>query len=254
MKNFKRDKYSVIVRALFASAFCLLLLFSFIKLSTFIQTNKDSICVVSEEDANDREKDTSFENELEDLLKQYTTGSSAFDGLFRFNTLSLTGALGDATGRDGDLTNTTGRDVIWKAGFKTFLDKPVFGWTREGLVEPTIDKIIAVTGYDSGAVAGGGLHNLYLTVLCSSGIVGFVCLATVVVIVLIRFFKSLIAKEPINMELLLSFSMCMYFFISELVENRVLYQVTFFNIVFWIYFGYLNYYSLKGNKKSEKEF
>lgn len=254
LKNFKRDKFSVIVRVLFASAFCLLLVFSFTKLSTFIQTNKDSICVVSEEDANNTEMDTTFENSLEELLKKYTSSSSALDGLFRFNTLSLTGTLGDATGRYGDLKNTAGRDVIWKAGFKTFLEKPIFGWTREGLVEPTVDKIVNTIGQDSGAVAGGGLHNLYLTVLCSSGIVGFICLATVIVIVLVRLLKVLIKKKPIGVELLFSFVTCMYFFVSELVENRILYQVTFFNVVFWIYFGYLYFFTKSELKEESNEF
>lgn len=253
VKNLKRDKINVIFRTALAFVLCFGMIFGLLKVSSFLQMNKDVICVVSDEDANNIEKDTTFENEIEELLKKYTEDSSAFSGLFSFNSLSLASSFSDATGRASDITNTTGRDVIWKAGFKVFLEKPIFGWTREGLVEPTVNYILEATGYDSGAVAGGGLHNIYLTILCSSGIVGFILMAALAVVVFVRYLKQFFKKEKISKELLFSFTICMYFFISELVESRILYTVTFFNIVFWIYFGYLNYYSLKGNATSEKE-
>lgn len=253
VKNLKRDRINVIFRTALALVLCFGMIFGLLKVSSFVQMNKDVICVVSDEDANNIEKDTTFENGIEELLKKYAKESSALSGLISPRLLSITSDLSDATGRTSEITNTTGRDVIWKAGFKTFLDKPIFGWTREGLVEPTVNYILAATSYDSGAVVGGGLHNIYLTVLCSSGIVGLVLMAGLVMVVLVRFLKRLFKREPMTKELLFSFTLCMYFLISELVENRILYQVTFFNAVFWIYFGYLNFYSLKGNEKSEKE-
>lgn len=253
IKNFKREKINTFLRIVIALVLCIGISFGILKVSSFIQMNKDKICVVSDEDAVNIEKDTNFENDIEELLKKYTEDSSAFSGIISLKSLSITSDLSDATGRTSDITNTTGRDIIWKSGFKAFLDKPIFGWTREGLVEPTVNNIIEATGYDSGAVSGGGLHNLYLTILTSSGIVGFIVMAALAILVLIRFLKQFFKKAPMSKELLFSFTMCMYFFVSELVENRILYQVTFFNVVFWIFFGYLNFYSLKGNKKSEKE-
>lgn len=254
VKKTKRNKLNLVPKIFFAIIICVFVLAFLLKTSSFVQSNKGVFCVVSEESSNAIDQDTTFENALENLLKKYTVDSSALTGLFRTNYLSFDSGIVGTTASEGSVINTTGRDIIWKAAFKVFLEKPFFGWTREGLVEPTIQTIVSETGYDSSAVAGGGLHNLYLTILCSSGILGFICMMMLALIVLIRFGKCLLSKELINGELLFSFAMCLFFFISELVESRILYTVSFFNVVFWIYFGYLNYYSLKGNIKSEEKY
>lgn len=254
MKNFNPGKMKLAFRVFVSVVLCVALLFGLMLCSTVIQNNKDVLCTVSSEDANDPSLDTGFENSLENIIKEYASKSSAFAGLFKVNNLAIGNQLSNAIGRDERaVSDTTGRTTIWKAGFNVFLKSPVFGWTREGLVEPVCEVVEASSEYDTSGIVGGGLHNIYLTVLCASGIVGFICFAILIVIVMIRFLKNLIKSGPISYEMLFSFLMCLYFFVSELVEARILYTVSFFNVVFWIYFGYLNYFSLKGNEVGEEK-
>ena len=147
-----------------------------------------------------------------------------------------------------DVSN--GRINIWKAGFSVFLKKPVFGWTREGFVEP-VNNVLGIE--NGGAVSGGGLHNIYLTVLCASGMAGFICFAALIVLIAVRFWRQLIKDKEISPELLFSFAMSFYFLVSDMVESRILYTVSFFNVVFWIYFGYLNHYAKKEKDTVEEK-
>ena len=248
LKNIRSDKISLFLRV--TIAFCLSLIFVIGVFSTakLIQMNKARMQIVSAEDAQNTELDTGFENFIEDIIKTYTEDSSALAGMIRPQIMSFKSHLETITGRNMD--RSTGRSNIWKAGFAVFLERPIFGWTREGLIEPVNNMLGNKT--DS-TVLSGGLHNIYLTVLCSSGIVGFVTFIVLIGIVFFRFFKRLFNKEKISMELLFSFAMSFYFLISDLVESRILYTVSFFNVVFWIYFGYLNHYSKKEQVAIEKE-
>ena len=149
-----------------------------------------------------------------------------------------------------NVTDSNGRIRFWRAGIKAFVERPYFGWTREGSI-PVIIDIYGKSKTD--AIIYGGLHNIYLTILCSSGIVGFVCFVAIVVIVLYRFLKNLFQKKSVSMELLFSFAISIYFLITELVESRILYTVSFFNVTFWLFFGLLNYFSLKGIEICEEK-
>lgn len=228
------------VRTIIACVLVAVSFFGIIKFSSFIQTNATNFIVVSDEDANNIEKDTTFEDILESAILKYFENSSALSGVIK---LSTPFSVLDGIGREDttDITSTTGRLTLWKAGFKVFLDNPVFGVTREGLVSETNN----VLGYNSDSLVGGGLHNMYLTILVSSGIVGFITIGAAVITVLFKFLKVLFSKCKIDNYLLFSFAMVFAFLISELVENRILYQVTAFNAVFWIYFGYFHYFVKK---------
>lgn len=254
LKLYRKEKYSAPMRALLAIGLVLISLICFLTLSAFIQKNTYRFHVVSVDVADNPQSDTMLEDFIENILKKYSSESSAFAGVIRANVLALGNDAFTAVDRGDD--GSTGRLTIWKEGFALFLQKPVFGLTREGLIELLSERATSsVDGafvFNRHSVVSGGLHNIYLTVLFSSGIVGFISFILAIGIVLVRFIKNLFVEDRISMEELFSFAMCAYFLISELVESRILYTVSFYNVVFWIYLGYLNYYSLKG-KKSDGE-
>jgi O-antigen ligase len=199
---------------------------------------------VTKEESVDSGKDTNYENYIEEILKKYFTDNSALYGNFGINSASIKNSIYKAVGRDS--SGTTGRFEIWESAIMVFKEKPLFGWTHEGSLEPLNIEYENITGKSTTSITGGGVHNEYLTVLCSSGVLGFVCFIAVIAIVLIRFLEVLFDKKEVSTELLFSFSVVVYFLVSELVESRILYTVSFYNVVFWLYFGYLNYYCLKG--------
>lgn len=139
---------------------------------------------------------------------------------------------------------TTGRSLLWLAGLASFLDAPIFGLTREGSVLSILNNV----GYlNDGSIhynrsLVGGVHNGYLTVLISSGIVGFIIILLAFGFVAYELFYVVRRKKVLSDELIIALFISVFFLLTEIVENRILYQVTAFNAMFWIYFGYLYYF------------
>ncbi len=244
IKAMNGKKIGATLRFFIAIVLSILLVIVLLKVSSFLQTNKAKLCVVTKEESVDSGKDTNYENYIEEILKKYFTDNSALYGNFGINSASIKNSIYKAVGRDS--SGTTGRFEIWESAIMVFKEKPLFGWTHEGSLEPLNIEYENITGKSTTSITGGGVHNEYLTVLCSSGVLGFVCFIAVIAIVLIRFLEVLFDKKEVSTELLFSFSVVVYFLVSELVESRILYTVSFYNVVFWLYFGYLNYYCLKG--------
>lgn len=138
--------------------------------------------------------------------------------------------------REGGLFN--GRMDLWKAGFKTFKQSPVFGIGRENIYD--FGKSELEGGKWSESLKIGGLHNIYITVLVSSGIIGFLLMATFAALSLLKMARGLFLKGQRNAWYIISFTMIILFYITEFVEARILYQVGIFYVIFWIYIG-LNY-------------
>lgn len=148
---------------------------------------------------------------------------------------------------------SSGRLDIWHAAFSLFKEAPLFGFTREGFVDPVYQIVYDQTGVYNSAVITGGLHNIYLTVLLSSGLIGFILLGIIVVIVIYKALYSLIKSKDIDVFLLFSLMVSLSFLILEFVESRILYQANIFNVIFWIYFGYLYYFANCSEQKLKKE-
>lgn len=140
----------------------------------------------------------------------------------------------------------TGRQHLWQAGLKAFLESPIFGVTRENLAERAKGYLISEAW--EGTLGTGGLHNIYITILVSSGIIGFVLIAAFTVWSLIKMFSSLYRRKFDGKErycFLFSFVLIALFFVMEMFEARILYRVSLFYIVFWIYYGYAMYFTQK---------
>lgn len=132
----------------------------------------------------------------------------------------------------------TGRTDLWAAGFKAFTKQPIFGTARENLYDACVDYLPHQIW--EGSLYTGGLHNILLTVLVSSGLVGFLILAAFVVLSLKRmlahgFKKRAFLEDP---QFLGLFLLILSFGIMEMLEARILYRVGLFYVVFWIFYGY----------------
>ncbi len=143
----------------------------------------------------------------------------------------------------GDGNVLTGRNFLWEAGLTLWKDNPVFGLTREGFAEDACTILFEITGTKRFNVnmKTGGLHNIYVTVLVSSGVVGFILLASFVANVLYKSVYVLWRKKGLDMSFFMAFLLSLLFFATEFIEARILYQVGVFNVLFWIYFGYTAY-------------
>ena len=138
---------------------------------------------------------------------------------------------------------------IWQACFQEFLESPVFGVGRENVVEKSVDNL-----KDKGwtyCLKFGNTHNIYLCVLVSSGIIGFMLIGAFAVGTVSRSTKTVVKTyKNINIWFLAAFVLCIMMFATEFVESRILYKIGIFSTVFWLYCGYM--YKLSKIERTEK--
>lgn len=140
---------------------------------------------------------------------------------------------------DGELDATlNGRISIWKTALGLYKEKPLFGFSNCGFAETMVERLYG-TGFGV-HVRNGGLHNIYLEVLLSSGMVGTVCMGlfgiVCLIMVLVRRKTWAKAAKPATVVLLL---LIVFFLIAELMESRILYRTGFFVVFFWMAAGML---------------
>ena len=138
--------------------------------------------------------------------------------------------------REGGFFN--GRASIWKACFEALEESPVFGVGRENIYEraaPYLDG-----GEWSESLKIGGPHNIYVCILVSSGALGFCLMMGFFIYTFVKSGLTLLKKITVaDMWLFISFLLTGVFYVTEFVEARILYQVGIFNVLFWIYCGYM---------------
>ena len=138
---------------------------------------------------------------------------------------------------------------IWQACFQEFLEAPVFGVGRENVVEKSVDNL-----KDKGwayCLKFGNTHNIYLCVLVSSGIIGFLLIGAFAIGTVSRSTKTVFKTyKNINIWFLAAFVLCIMMFATEFVESRILYKIGIFSTVFWLYCGYM--YKLSKIERTEK--
>ena len=140
---------------------------------------------------------------------------------------------------EGELDSAlTGRVTIWKTALKLYREKPLFGFTNYGFAD-TMWQMLYGTGYGV-HVRNGGLHNIYMEILLSSGMVGTVCIGLfgIMCLVMVLLRRKVWAKQaaPGTVVLLL---LVIFFLIAELMESRIMYRTGFFVVFFWMAAGML---------------
>ena len=134
---------------------------------------------------------------------------------------------------------STGRSDLWKMGLKAYTKSPVFGIGYRSIDDVLVEEMSKGAYINS---SGGGLHNIYITVLVSCGAVGFILFALYLLCVLKR-----VAFGIFNPNIS-TYGKCIMAFIpvwlvGELVESRIVLGMNFQAIIFWIMIGYVGYYT-----------
>ena len=143
----------------------------------------------------------------------------------------------------------TGRTDLWQAGVKAFSKSPLFGIGRENVYSYAKDYLKSDLWAKNLKV--GGLHNIYLTILVSSGISGFVLMAVFALMSLFKMAKLLFKEKKCDIWFIVSLAMIVLFYVTEFVEARILNQVGIFYVIFWIYLGLT--YALANRSEKTKE-
>ena len=155
----------------------------------------------------------------------------------------------DDINNDGDVT--TGRKDLWIAGLKTFKDFPFLGIPIENTKEYSIQFVNRHENRVDG-LQNGGFHSMYITVLACSGLFGFLILTLYflnLIIELLKNRKDLIQK----LYRITPFLIALFMLISEMFENRILYRVGIFNVIFWISMGVIQNYIINNSNKDFPE-
>lgn len=147
-----------------------------------------------------------------------------------------------------------GRDFIWSAAIDAFKEYSVFGITRERIEEIVPSFLDSNTMIYAENISRGGLHNIYITILVSSGIIGAVVFLVFLAKILLSVYKVMFSSVSITEEYWLCLTVFFLFLISEMFESRVLYQVNVFNVLFWMFSGYMFRFSeIKREKRDRCE-
>ncbi len=158
--------------------------------------------------------------------------------------------VSDALFIPGKDTGVSSRWFLWEAGFKLFKQNPVFGIGKGNLH----DGIIAVTGRENlnsqfdgfVQIAFTDLHNGYLTVLVTAGVIG----AVLFFAFLVRYIMMILPAWFVHRRIMVySVYPCLIAFIIAymvyaLIEKTLLFDVTYLVMSFWLLLGYTSCYAI----------
>lgn len=147
----------------------------------------------------------------------------------------------------------TGRVDLWQAGVQGFLKAPVFGVSRENIYDSCQQYLKDKIWQSSLDV--GGLHNIYLTVLVSSGAVGFTILAVFIILTLKKFFRYGFRNKGLEENVYFRGIVLLLaqFAGMEMMEARILYRVGIFYVFFFLIYGYAMYFVQKDEEENKME-
>ena len=90
-------------------------------------------------------------------------------------------------------------------------------------------------------IDGGRLHNAYLDVLCSNGILGFLAFITFILVLIVLMYKNsfnnMIEKED-RIYIKVIFAFITSILVINIVESIMIYVLSTAGAMFWIYIGY----------------
>ncbi|BFL46217.1 O-antigen ligase family protein [Lactonifactor longoviformis] len=132
---------------------------------------------------------------------------------------------------------SNGRIGIWKAGVKVWKTSPIFGVGLHNVYED-------VKGYlDKGtaqAVRNGSMHNVYITTLVSSGVMGAAVFLIFLVIVVWSFIKYLFTGQNTEKKILMGLIFALM--LGDCLESRIIFSTSNICFIFWTICGYLIFY------------
>lgn len=142
----------------------------------------------------------------------------------------------------------SGRQMIWTQGYESIVKtNSLLGVGYKDVVNVIKNS---TTQFLPG-VDGGRMHNIYLEILCSHGILALIFMVMFFLANGVAIYKD-IFKEDIPIEnrriLKVIFAMFMSLYALGFVESVLLYVISVVSIIYWIYVGYSEYFIRKYKK------
>ncbi|NFH89225.1 O-antigen ligase family protein [Clostridium botulinum] len=132
---------------------------------------------------------------------------------------------------------TSGRNILWKSASFVIKDNPMIGVGNSDLLEAV--KNARVVEYLPG-IEYGGLHNVYLQIAATNGIVSLILILIFLISIMVFIIKKLDklkGKEKLQMTTIAS--MLLGILAVNVFESNLVYIISFISIMFWIYLGYI---------------
>lgn len=159
---------------------------------------------------------------------------------------------------------SSGRYSIWKAALNVVKQYPLFGVTDPDLYRNTESTDVInesrLSKIDIKELkrAAGNMHNVYMQILITTGIVGFVALAYFLIWYLIDISKYIFYLDKYSKEyqiVTLLFITSISFFIGDLVESRLVFMNrNVVGIVFWYFAGIILYFKNQNSISDKQNF
>lgn len=136
----------------------------------------------------------------------------------------------------------SGRLLFWEETLELVQDSPVIGLSHEGLVKELGARITDKNIREHFAV--GGVHSMIFSALGSSGILGLVlfvlCLFLQHLDIIQMFVDKFNEEHYLSIEALILYAVLVSIVLVDLVESRILYNINYIAILYWIFAGELN--------------
>lgn len=132
----------------------------------------------------------------------------------------------------------SGRLTLWEEGYKHILkNKPLLGAAPDNM----ISEIKKLSTEDLIGIEGGRIHNIYLDVVYSNGLIGFGLLMFFIISKMINMYKysfNYKMEKDTRTYIRLNFSLMTSMLVLNTVESILIYLISTMGIIFWVYMGY----------------
>lgn len=150
----------------------------------------------------------------------------------------------DLGSEGGDVSNR--RFAIWMSGTEVFLTSPVLGTSFRNIIPYAQEHLPNTYIVNNDFSPFSSMHNMFVDVLVSQGLLGMLIFITFMILVLYIIFKRLFKKNKEDYYWCLAFlSVIVPVFVSSFFYSEIVYINTANAVVFWIALGYLVNYIQK---------
>ena len=136
----------------------------------------------------------------------------------------------------------SGRLLFWEETLELVQDSPVVGLSHDGLIKEIDAKITDKNIREH--FAAGEVHSVIFSALGSSGILGLLLFVLFLFLqhldIIQRFINEFNEKHYLSLEALILYAVLISILLVDFVESRILYNINYIAILYWIFAGELN--------------